>query len=104
MLKVSNTEADFKELADQVIIWSKTLWFSDWPPQKMRWLFVRLVLGEHIHCYKCKKCGIKFIANSEAKILKKFYCPSCVSDSNLSADDSFIDYLLGPYKNEEREQ
>ena len=105
MLSTSpSKEEDLEKLADNVLVWSKVVWTSDWPPDKMKWLFVHVVLGKFLHCYQCSNCKTKFITNKEFK--KDIYrggCPFCGLIYSVAADDSFLEAMLGSYKNIEPE-
>ncbi len=58
----------------------------------MRYLFVETVLGKYLHCYRCDRCGLKFIANQEVLVGNR--CPTCTYMSTMVADDSFLEAML----------
>ena len=100
MLTAPHTEGNLEELANTILVWSKEVWRSDWLPEKLRWLFVHTVLGKYLHCYHCDRCGLKFIANQEAQShILGYHCPNCGFMSSMAADDSFLELMLGSYKN-----
>jgi len=87
-----HTVEDLEELAVTILIWSKTVWRSDFLPEKMRFLFVETVLGKYLHCYRCDRCGLKIIANQEVLVGNR--CPTCTYMSTMVADDSFFEAML----------
>jgi len=87
-----HTVEDLEELAVTILIWSKTVWRSDFLPEKMRFLFVETVLGKYLHCYRCDRCGLKIIANQEVLVGNR--CPTCTYMSTMVADDSFLEAML----------
>ena len=100
MLTSPHTEEQLEELASTILVWSKLVWRSDLLPEKMRLLFVETVLGKYLHCYRCDKCGLKFMANQEAqRHILGYHCPNCAYMSSMVADDSFLEIMLGSYKN-----
>jgi hypothetical protein len=94
----SNRES-IRELASYIVVIGEAVWsFSD-TPGKLRWLFVQLVLGDHLHCYRCDRCGIKFIANKKPQSgILGYQCPNCRIISSVNPDDSFIEAMLGSSK------
>ena len=90
-----HTVGDLEQLADIILVFSKMVWRSNILPEKARCLFVETVLGTHLHCYRCKGCGLKFIANQEAQNhILGYRCPNCTLMSSMVADDSFLEALL----------
>ena len=95
MLTAPHTEENLEELASTILVWSKIVWRSNLLPEKMRWLFVHTVLGEYLHCYRCDRCGLKFIANQEVQShILGYHCPNCGFMSSMKADDSFLEAML----------
>jgi len=91
-----SVKESIKELAANILILGDVVWkFSD-EPNKHREVFIHIVLGDHLHCYYCEKCGLRFIANKqpESHILG-YRCPDCGFLSSLKADDSFLQVMLG---------
>jgi len=98
MLQTSPSEKkSIRELASYIlIIGEKVVWKFYDQPDKLRYLFVTAVLGDYLKCYRCNKCGLKFIANKEPKsYVLNFSCPNCGILGNLHADDSFLEAMLG---------
>ncbi len=95
-----HTVEDLEELAGTILVFSKMVWRSNILPEKMRYLFVETVLGNYLHCYRCDRCGLKIIANQEAQShILGYRCPNCTYMSTMVADDSFLEVMLGSYKN-----
>ncbi|MFC1967653.1 hypothetical protein ACFLV2_03355, partial [Chloroflexota bacterium] len=92
-----HTVEDLEELAGTIMVFSKMVWRSDILPEKKRYLFVTTVLGNYLHCYRCDRCGLKFISNQEVLVGNR--CPTCTYMSTMIADDSFLKAMLGSYKN-----
>jgi len=93
MLSSPHTVEDLEELAGTILTYSKMVWRSEILPEKMRHLFVHTVLGKCLHCYRCDRCGLKFIANHEVQVGSR--CPTCRFMSTMIADDSFLEVMLG---------
>ena len=101
MLRTSpSTKEGIKELASNILMLGEAVWkFSD-EPEKLRWLFVHTVLGEHLHCYRCDRCGLKLIANKKPQShIIGYRCPDCGFLSSLKVDDGFFEAMLGPLGN-----
>ena len=95
-----HTVEELEELAGTILVFSKMVWRSNILPEKMRYLFVETVLGNYLHCYRCDRCGLKIIANQEAQShILGYRCPTCTYMSTMTADDSFLEAMLGSYKN-----
>lgn len=93
------TEESIKELAVNILMIGEATWkFSD-DPGKLRCLFVRNVLGNYLHCYRCDRCDLKFIANKKSQsVLTGYYCPNCGFISSVKPDDSYLKEMLGSSK------
>jgi len=98
MLRTSpSAKESIKELASNISILGDVVWRYTDEPDKLRKVFINIVLGDHLHCYRCDMCGLKFIANQEAKShLLGYHCPNCSFMSSMKADDSFLEAVLGP--------
>jgi hypothetical protein len=97
MLQTSpSNKQSVRELAVSILMIGEAVWrFSD-APDKLRWLFVQTVLGNYLHCYRCDRCGIKFIANKKAEsAITGYHCPECGFLSSTTPDDSFLKAVLG---------
>ena len=96
MLRTSpSTKEGIKELASNILMMGEAIWKFSNEPDKLRWLFVHTVLGEHLHCYNCDRCGLKFIANQEVQShILGYHCPNCAYMSSMEADDSFLEAML----------
>ena len=96
MLRTSpSTKEGIKELASNILMMGEAVWKFSNEPDKLRWLFVHTVLGEHLHCYHCDRCGLKFIANQEVQShILGYHCPNCAYMSSMEADDSFLEAML----------
>ena len=67
-------------------------WYLTKKADEMRTLFVHIVTGDFLKCFRCSACGAKFMVNQKPvyKTLgNQYYCPSCYN-SSLVADDSFL--------------
>jgi predicted RNA-binding Zn-ribbon protein involved in translation (DUF1610 family) len=90
----SNKES-IRELASNILMIGEATWQFSHEPDKLRWLFVQTVLGDHLHCYRCDSCGIKFIANKKAQsVITGYHCPNCGFLSSAKPDDSFVEAIL----------
>ena len=63
----------------------------------MRSLFVLVVMGDYLKCFRCDSCGAKFITNKEPQ--GKYFgngcqCPVCHSWYAVGEDDSFLKALV----------
>ncbi len=95
-----HTVEDLEKLANTILVFSKMVWRSNILPEKARCLFVETVLGNHLHCYRCDRCGLKIIANQEAQShILGYRCPTCTYMSTMVADDRFLEAMLGSFKN-----
>lgn len=97
MLQTSPAEKkSIRELASYILMLGEKIWDFYDQPDRLRYLFVTTVLGDYLKCYRCNKCGLKFIANKEPKsYVRNFSCPSCGLSWDLHADDSFLEAMLG---------
>ena len=98
MLQTSPSEKEsIRDLASHILMTGEAIWGFYSLPDKLRYLFVTTVLGGHLKCYRCDRCGLKFIANKEPKShLLGYSCPSCGLTFYVQADDSFLEAMLGP--------
>ncbi len=98
MLQTSPSEKkSIRDLASHVLMVGEAIWEFYSLPDKLRYLFVTTVLGGHLKCYRCNRCGLKFIANKEPQSHYLGYsCPSCGLTFYVQADDSFLEAMLGP--------
>lgn len=98
MLQTSPSEKEsIRDLASHILMIGEVVWKFHDQPDRLRHLFVTAVLGDYLKCYRCDRCGLKFIANKEVKrpiLLPN--CPICGILSSLKADDSFLEVMLGP--------
>lgn len=83
---------DLEELVSTILVFSKMVWRSNRLTEKMRFLFVHTVLGKYLHCYRCDRCGLKFIANQEVLVGNR--CPTCSYMSSMEADGSFLEAMI----------
>jgi hypothetical protein len=97
MLQTSPSEkSGIRELASYILMLGERTWDFYDPPDRLRYLFVTTVLGDYLKCYRCYKCGLKFIANKEPEsYMRNFSCPNCGILGDLYADDSFLEAMLG---------
>ena len=99
LLTSPSKEGRLEELTTEIIAWSQVIWRTDWPVEKLRWVFVRTVLGEYLHCYCCVGCGAKFIVNKGPKSnILGCTCPICAVPLHTMADESFLEVMLGSYR------
>jgi len=98
MLQTSPSEKEnIRDLASRILVIGEVVWKFYDQPDRLRYLFVTTVLGDYLKCYRCSKCGLKFIANKEPEsYLRNFSCPSCGLTFYVQADDSFLEAMLGP--------
>ena len=98
MLKTSPSEKEsIRDLVSNILIVGEAVWKFYDQPDRLRYLFVSTVLGDYLKCYRCDRCGLKFIANKEVKRpILSADCPICGALSSLKADDSFLEAMLGP--------
>ena len=96
MLRTSpSTKEGIKELASNILIMGEAVWKFSNEPDKLRWLFVHTVLGEHLHCYSCTHCETKFIVNKEPRSnILGYSCPVCSFSYSVQADNSFLEAML----------
>ncbi len=79
------------------MIGEKVVWKFYDQPDRLRYLFVMTVLGDYLKCYRCDRCGLKFITNKEPQShLLGYSCPSCGLTFYVQADDSFLEAMLNP--------
>jgi len=76
-------------------------WFTERSAEDLRNVFIRVVLGDYLHCFRCDNCGAKFIVNSGPYDDSKYECPACRHWLWVKADDSFLAELVSPGKPEE---
>lgn len=76
-------------------------WFTAKSAEDLRNAFVRIVLGDYLHCFRCGKCGAKFIVNREPYDHGEYQCLTCRSSLWVEADDSFLEEMVSPGKPEE---
>jgi DNA-directed RNA polymerase subunit RPC12/RpoP len=100
MLQTSpSAEESIRELATNIIIIGEAIWKFSAEPDKLRRLFVETVLGDHLHCYRCDRCEIKFIANKKSQsVITGYHCPNCGFLSSAKPDDTFVKAMLGSNK------
>jgi len=90
-----STKESIKELASNILMMGEAVWKFSNEPNKLRRLFVHTVLGEHLHCYRCDRCGLKLITNKEPQShITGYWCPDCGVLSSLKADNSFLEAML----------
>ena len=96
MLRTSpSAKESIKELAIKITILGDVVWRYADEPNKLRKVFIKIVLGDHLHCYRCDRCGLKFIANQEVQShILGYHCPNCGFMSSMKADDSFLEAML----------
>jgi hypothetical protein len=97
MLQTSPSERKgIRDLAGYIIMLGDKIWDFYDQPDRLRYLFVTTVLGDYLKCYRCDRCGLKFIANKESKrYALNFSCPNCGLLGDVRADDSFLEAMLG---------
>jgi hypothetical protein len=97
MLQASPSERkSVGDLAGYILMIGERVWDFYDQPDRLRYLFVNTVLGDHLKCYRCSRCGLQFIANKEPKsYILNFSCPSCGLSWDVHPDDSFLKAMLG---------
>jgi hypothetical protein len=66
-------------------------------PAVMRSLFIQVVVGDYLKCYRCDSCGAKFITNKKPKdkyFGTGYYCPACHNWYAIESDDSFLQAMV----------
>ena len=66
-------------------------------PNVMRSLFINVVMGDYLKCYRCDSCGAKFITNKKPKdkyFGTGYYCPTCHNWYAIKEDDSFLQAMV----------
>ena len=99
MLQTSPSEKEsIRDLASYILmVGEKVVWKFYDQPDRLRYVFVTTVLGHYLKCYRCDRCGLKFITNKELQgHLLGYSCPSCGLTFYVKADDSFLEAMLGP--------
>ena len=72
-------------------------WYTPKSAQEFRGAFVRTVMGDYLHCFRCDFCGAKFILNRSPYYRGRGYtCPACASMFSVKADDTFITEMVSP--------
>lgn len=64
---------------------------------EMRSLFIRMVMGDYLKCFRCTGCGAKFITNKKPKYKlfgNGYCCPVCHDWYTIKEDDSFLKALV----------
>jgi len=65
--------------------------------EELRSAFVRTVMGDYLHCFRCDLCEAKFILNRSPYYRDRDYtCPACASGLSVKADDTFITEMVSP--------
>ena len=72
-------------------------WYASHNTTELRSLFVSKIMGDYLKCYRCDKCGARFIVNKEP--CRKYYitlyeCPACHSSYQVIEDDSFLKAMV----------
>ena len=82
----------------------QSAWYTAKSVEDLRSVFIRVVLGDYLHCFRCDTCGAKFIVNRGPyyQHASNYYqCPTCHSSLSVKADESFLVELVSPGKPEE---
>jgi len=72
-------------------------WHTTKEPSDLRSLFVRIVLGDYLKCFRCSNCGASFIVNREPRyqfISNYYVCPACHCSSDVQGDDGFLKAMV----------
>ncbi|MFC1958689.1 hypothetical protein ACFLV6_02085 [Chloroflexota bacterium] len=75
---------------------SQKVWYSSIPFKELRSLFVTIVMGDFLKCYRCTNCEAQFIINKkpEQKLFTYYQCPVCRLSSFVTPDDSFFTAMI----------
>jgi len=75
---------------------SQKVWYSSISFDQLRGLFLTIVMGDFLKCYRCTSCEAQFIINKKPeKRLSTYYkCPVCQLSSFVTADDSFLKAMI----------
>jgi len=72
-------------------------WYLPRSANEMRSLFIRIVMGDYLKCFRCDYCGARFITNKKPKdkiFGNGYYCPACHNWYAIKDDDSFLEALV----------
>ena len=64
---------------------------------ELRSIFIRMVMGEYLKCYRCDSCGARFIVNKEPARkynIISYECPACHFSHQVAEDDSFLKAMV----------
>ncbi len=75
---------------------SQEVWYSALSVKELRGLFVTIVMGDFLKCYRCTSCGAQFIINKKPgqKLVSYYQCPVCRFSSSITPDDSFLTAMI----------
>ena len=76
-------------------------WHSVKKPGELKGIFIRVVLGYYLKCFQCGQCGARFILNMQPRyqpLSAPCTCPSCGSATRVKEDESFLEAMLSPGK------
>jgi predicted RNA-binding Zn-ribbon protein involved in translation (DUF1610 family) len=72
-------------------------WYLPKSADEMRSLFVHIVMGDYLKCFRCDACGAKFIINQKPKYKlfgNGYECPACQKWYGVKEDDSLLKALV----------
>ena len=72
-------------------------WYLPNNADEMRSLFIHMLMGDYLKCFRCDACGAKFITNKKPKYKlfgNGYYCPVCHDWYAIKQDDSFLKALV----------
>lgn len=62
---------------------------------EFRSLFVRVVMGDYLKCFRCDTCGARFIINKKPKNkILGYCCSACHNSYAVKSDDSFLKAMV----------
>jgi hypothetical protein len=104
MLRTSpSREATLRELVSYLDKLEQTRWHTIKKPEELRGIFIRVFLGYYLKCFQCGECGAKFILNMQPRhqpLSASCACPSCRSVTRVKEDESFLEAMLSPGREE----
>jgi len=105
LLNSHSTRKSLEDLAYHIFSLAKESWITYNQLGGLRQLFLTIVIGKHMHCYRCTNCGASFIVSMKPNRYSiGHYCPVCVSFHSVIANDLFLEALLENGNSDENKQ
>lgn len=103
LLTSPSREVALRELVSSLDKLEQSRWRTVKRPEELRRIFVQVFLGYYLKCFQCGECGAKFILNMQPRhkpLSAPCTCPSCGSATRVMADESFLEAMLSPGREE----